>query len=138
MLGGNDVTDDDNDRSAELLYHLLEVLARLDERDRERITDLSAVTPPVELEGPEGIGPPPHGAKELGLVTTRETDDGFLAVADLPGVEPGAVDVRFDGASESLDILLNGSSVKTVPVPDPTLEIVDRSFRNGMLVVELA
>ena len=67
----------------------------------------------------------------------HETDDAIRVVADLPGVEKDAIDLRCDGEVLTIDAAGAGREYhERVPFPTPVDEhSADASYNNGILEV---
>ena len=74
--------------------------------------------------------PDPH-------VTTRETADGMVVAADLPGVDEADVETRIDPEAEVLIIEVGGRDAARLPLQSEGWTVVDSRFSNGVLEVEL-
>ena len=71
-------------------------------------------------------------------VTTRETADGMVVAADLPGVVEADVETRLDPEAEVLVIVVEGRDAARLPLQSEGWTVVDSRFSNGVLEVELA
>jgi len=148
------MTDDDG-RNLPLgvALRLLDILAEMEQQDQRHRRGHGRLGDNVTFDycfsiglGPEqtdATGPErtdttgPERTDATGLVTTRPLDDGRIVVADLPGIDPEAVDVDVDRRSETLRLWIDGDPVERVPLPDTDAEVVDTTFSNGILEVRL-
>ena len=76
-------------------------------------------------------------ATEEPHVTTRETADGLVVAADLPGVDESEVETRLEPDDEVLVIEISGSDAARLPLESEGWSVVDSRFSNGVLEVEL-
>lgn len=70
-------------------------------------------------------------------VDVRRTESGPMVVADLPDVDEGQVDVTVDEDAGRLHVLVDGSSVGSVPLSGEELTVADATVRNRVLEVRL-
>lgn len=134
------MTDDDRrDLPLGFVLRLLDVLAEMEARDQRhrrgggRIGDNVTFGYDVSI----GLEQPAERTDTTGLVTTRPTDDGRIVVADLPGVDPDAVDVAVDREAWTLSLRIDGEPVERVPLLDRDAEVVESAVTNGILEVRL-
>lgn len=134
------MTDDDRrDVPLGFVLRLLDVLAEMEARDQRhrrgggRIGDNVTFGYDVSI----GLEQPAERTDTTGLVTTRPTDDGRIVVADLPGVDPDAVDVAVDREAWTLSLRIDGEPVERVPLLDRDAEVVESAVTNGILEVRL-
>lgn len=87
---------------------------------------------------PDALGSGP-GSEERPSpnVTTRETEEGVLVVADLPGVDAADVSLGIDRARNAFTLEVGDEIVGRVPVDDGEWVVADASFTNGVLEVHL-
>ena len=71
-------------------------------------------------------------------VTTRETPEGLVVAADLPGVDESDVDTRLHPAADELVIEVAGRDAARLPLESDGWTVVDSRFVNGVLEVELS
>lgn len=69
-------------------------------------------------------------------VTTRETDDGVVVIADLPGIDDDDLTVGFEDDDRTLAVAVDGEVVERVSLPWPA-EPERSTFRNGVLEIYL-
>lgn len=81
-------------------------------------------------------GPADDGPTDV-HVTTRETPDGLVVVADLPAGDADGVDTRLEEDAGVLLIAAGGGSEARLPLDDEGWHIVDSRLANGILEVTL-
>ena len=131
--------DDRRDVPLGFVLRLLDVLAEMEQRDKRRRRGRGRLGDNVTYGYDVSIGleSVPERTDAMGLVTTRSTEDGRVVVADLPGVDPAAVDIHVDRESGTLHLRIDGEPVERVPLLDGDAEVAESSVTNGILEVRL-
>jgi HSP20 family molecular chaperone IbpA len=70
-------------------------------------------------------------------VETYQEDEQMTVVADLPGVDPDDVSAGVQEGTNDLVILVAGDVVERVAVPWDLAEVLDATFNNGVLHIQL-
>lgn len=155
-----DRDDSEDGKSRSLIRSLLAMLREMEERDEQErpgrprpgpftsvdcsidIGDLSESTQGAEWRA--GTGAPPEGVRGSAgggpdyRVTSRETSDGLVVVADLPGVDAADVRPRLDHDAAALVVDVAGDEATRHPLGSDGWGVVDSRFANGVLEVELS
>lgn len=125
---------DDDDERMDLFLRLLDTLAEMNEKrpgDEQSPGDDGGIEYDIRLQ------PTELPRLSAWLVTTRRRDDGLLVVADVPRVEPGAVDVDVDSDAGILQYRVDDETVERVALPDPDVAVAGRASRNSILELRL-
>lgn len=86
------------------------------------------------------FGPPPiePADEPAPSVTTRETPDGYLVVADLRGIAGDDPSTRVDGETGELVVATGEGVAGRVPLEDSDLHVANARLNNDVLEVHLA
>ena len=160
---GPDDRNDPDGRDVEeprgIIRSLLDLLQEMEERGERTRTGHTRPGPNTsvdysisigDLGGSDDADPPRYesaapdgrraGSDEEALdahVTSRETPEGLVVAADLPGVDESDVESRLDPDAEELVIEVGGRDAARLPLESDGWRVVDSRFANGVLEVEL-